>query len=251
MLTNLLEKALLISSDIHTHLLSIFCAGKPEGFFLDPPECSFLPHRSSFGKKINECGPLQRFPSKEIPSPEILRRRKSFDKMRVLWRNRKKIKGAIKFFYIRFFRRRLPVAAQGEENPPVITDVFASNELAPGDTWTIFLRAQAPDGGMKRVICTLEQPGAAQAISFVKIRKGRQALLSGYIFLNTEIAPGAPFASCRLSLQIQDEKGNFSNPVSLRLSLNPRAIRQSPPAGVFEDENLGPIQIRFPAPPGP
>jgi len=143
------------------------------------------------------------------------------------------------------------VAPQPEENVPVITNVFASKELRPGDTWKVFLRAQAPDGDMKRIVCTLEQPGSGQGLSFIKIREGRHGRLSGHIFLNTETGSGVPFASCRLTLQIQDKKGNFSKSVSLTLSLNPQAVRQSPPPGIFEDEELGPVQIRFPTPPGP
>jgi hypothetical protein len=37
----------------------------------------------------------------------------------------------------------------------------------------------------------------------------------------------------------------------LTLSLNPQAVQQSPPPGIFEDEDLGPVQIRFPTSPGP
>jgi hypothetical protein len=142
------------------------------------------------------------------------------------------------------------VAFQPGENAPAITDAFASKELPPGETWEVFLQAQDPDGDMNRIVCTLEQPGGSPAVSFIRITEDHRRSLSGYIFLNTEISSGLPFANCRLTIQIQDKKGNLSNSVSFPLSLNPRAVRQSPPPGVFRNESLGPMQVRFPTPPG-
>lgn len=143
------------------------------------------------------------------------------------------------------------MAAQQGESVPVITNFFASKELPPGDTWKVFLQAQDPDGDMDRIVCTLQQPGGGQAVSFIKIRGDRRGSLSGYVFLITEIASGVPFASCRLTVQIQDKEGNGSNSVVFSLSLNPKAVQQSPPPGIFLDEDLGPVLVRFPTPPGP
>jgi hypothetical protein len=144
------------------------------------------------------------------------------------------------------------MAAQEGENAPVIIAAFASTELRQGETWKVFLQAQDPDGDMNRIVCTLEQPGVGvQPASFIKIREDRRRNLSGYIFLNTGSVSGFQFTSCRLTVQIQDKKGNPSNSVSFPLTLNPRAVQQSPPPGVFQDEDLGPVQIPFPSTPGP
>ncbi|MCX5912375.1 MAG: hypothetical protein NTV04_10630 [Deltaproteobacteria bacterium] len=144
------------------------------------------------------------------------------------------------------------MAAQEGENAPVIITAFASTELRQGETWKVFLQAQDPDGDMNRIVCTLEQPGVGvQPASFIKIREDRRRNLSGYIFLNTGSVSGFQFTSCRLTVQIQDKKGNPSNSVSFPLTLNPRAVQQSPPPGVFQDEDLGPVQIPFPSMPGP
>ena len=126
------------------------------------------------------------------------------------------------------------MAAQEGENAPVIITAFASTELRQGETWKVFLQAQDPDGDMNRIVCTLEQPGVGvQPASFIKIREDRRRNLSGYIFLNTGSVSGFQFTSCRLTIQIQDKKGNTSNSVSFPLTLNPRAVQQSPPPGVF------------------
>ena len=135
--------------------------------------------------------------------------------------------------------------------PPVI--ITLSPQRNPqGETWKVFLQAQDADGDMNRIVCILEQPGVGvQPVSFIKIREDRRRNLSGYIFLNTGSASGFQFASCRLTVQIQDQKGNVGNSVSFPLTLNPRAVQQNPPPGVFQDEDLGPVQILFPSMPSP
>ena len=144
------------------------------------------------------------------------------------------------------------MAAQGGENVPVIINAFASKEVRQGETWKVFLQAEDADGDMNRIRCTLEQPGSGvQPVSLIKIREDRRRNLSGYIFLNTGSASGFPYASCRLTVQIQDQEGNVSNSVSFPLTLNPRAVQQNPPPGIFQNEDLGPVQIPFPSMPFP
>lgn len=42
---------------------------------------------------------------------------------------------------------------------PVITKIFASPYLRPGETWRIYLIASHRDGVMKNIVCTIDQPG--------------------------------------------------------------------------------------------
>ena len=144
------------------------------------------------------------------------------------------------------------MAAQQRENAPVIISAYASKEVRQGETWKVFLQAQDPDGDMNRIVCILEQPGVGpQPASIIGIRDDRRRNLSGYIYLNTASPSGIQFASCRLTIQIRDKRDNISNPVSFPLSLNPRAVPQTPPPGGFQDEDLGPVQIPFPLMPSP
>jgi hypothetical protein len=136
-------------------------------------------------------------------------------------------------------------------NAPVIAASFASRQARQGETWKVFLQAEDRDGDMNRIVCTLETPGGGvQPASLIKIREDRRRNLSGYIFLNTETFR-SPFASCRLTVCIQDKNGNTSNPVSFSLSLNPRAVQETPPPGSFPDEEIGPVQISLPPLPAP
>jgi hypothetical protein len=43
---------------------------------------------------------------------------------------------------------------------PVITNSFACRQIRPGDTWKIYLLAEDPEGEMKAIVCTVDQPGA-------------------------------------------------------------------------------------------
>lgn len=138
-----------------------------------------------------------------------------------------------------------------ERSVPVIINSFASQEVRQGETWKVFLQAEDPDGDMNRIVCTLETPGGGvQPASLIGIREDRRRNLSGYIFLNTDTFR-SPFASCRLTVCIQDKNGNISNPVSFSLSLSPRAVQETPLPGNFQDEEIGPVQISLPPLPAP
>jgi hypothetical protein len=51
------------------------------------------------------------------------------------------------------------------------------------------------------------------------------------------------FGNLVLTVQIQDQAGNFSEPLSFSLSFNPRAHQEEAPPGLFQDKELGPIMI--------
>jgi len=45
------------------------------------------------------------------------------------------------------------------KNTPVIGQSFASNEMAPGDQWKIYLLGSDPDGDMETILAAVEQSG--------------------------------------------------------------------------------------------
>jgi hypothetical protein len=138
------------------------------------------------------------------------------------------------------------------ENAPVIVSSFASQKLGVGETWLIYLQAQDPDGDMKRIVCLLEEPGyGPHPVTLIRIREKHRRFLSGYIYLNTRTDFGFAFASCLLKVQIQDSQGHFSNAVSFPVTLNPRYTQESPPFGLFQDQDLGPVQVTLASTPGP
>jgi hypothetical protein len=144
-------------------------------------------------------------------------------------------------------------AGMGPQNiagnsPPVITQSFASPRLQPGKTWKIYLNATDAEGGMRFIVATIFQPGVGEySASFTRIPQGEKKNLSGYVYLNT-IGPGGTdefldFTSITLTLDIQDDAGNFSNSVVFTVSFNDLYTQESPPPGVFKDKDLGPILI--------
>lgn len=131
---------------------------------------------------------------------------------------------------------------------PVITEHFAAKELRPGDTWKIYLKASDPDGDMKYIVAMVDQKGiGAYSASHTRIPAGNEKELSGYVYLNTMSGAGYTslvFYDLSLTIQIQDKAGHYSQPVVFSLTFQPRtAVQESPPPGVFQDQDLGPILI--------
>jgi hypothetical protein len=127
---------------------------------------------------------------------------------------------------------------------PSITRTFASRESSPGETWKIYLRATDPEGEMKAIYATVDQPGRGpQAAGPIPIPEDQRRELSGYLRLNTSGAQGLAFLNLTVTVQVRNRAGDFSPPVSFPLALNPRAVQESPPMGAFEERNLGPIMV--------
>ena len=128
-----------------------------------------------------------------------------------------------------------------------ITQSFASEEIVPGDTWKVYLKASDPGGKMKYIYATVEQAGGmAYPVSMTRVGFDDRKELSGYIYLYTENAGRSmEYVSLRLSIYLGDGAGNFSQPVVFPLTFSPRAVQASPPAGVFKEKNLGPIMIQL------
>ncbi|NWF55829.1 MAG: hypothetical protein HXY45_13655 [Syntrophaceae bacterium] len=137
---------------------------------------------------------------------------------------------------------------ENQPGVPVITHCFASEEIRPGDTWKLYLRAEDSDGDMKNIICHIRQPGrGSYPVCFLKIPEGQRRELSGFLFLNTAGSQGMAFINLALQIEIQDRAGNTSLPISLSLSFNPRAEQENPPLGVFREEEIGPIMASLEA----
>ncbi len=134
---------------------------------------------------------------------------------------------------------------------PVITQAYASPIMRTGDTWQMYLNASDPNGDMRFIVATVDQPGrggGGYPPSFTRIRKGENhQRLSGYIYLNTviNIQQGLDFTNIVITVQIKDRNGNMSNPVSFPLHFQPTAAQQPPPSGTFEDHDLGPVMIQI------
>ena len=133
----------------------------------------------------------------------------------------------------------------GEE--PVISHFFAVQELVSGETWKIYLKASSPAADMKYIYAIVEQRGGTHyPLSLTRIKEEDKRAVSGYVYLNTfNDEGGSNLYTLNLTLQIRDEKGRFSNPVTFPLTFKWRAEKKDPPAGIFEEKELGPVMIRL------
>ena len=127
---------------------------------------------------------------------------------------------------------------------PIITRSFASREISPGDTWKVYIHAADPEGDMKSIICAVNQAGrGSYPVSYLKVPEGQGAELSGFIYLNTGAGQSLPFIHLTLQVEIQDRAGNLSRPVFFVLAFKPRAEQDTPPPGLFQDQEIGPIMV--------
>ncbi len=145
------------------------------------------------------------------------------------------------------------VATQGEKGktgaaPPLITQSFAAKEISPGENWKVYLQASDPEGDMKDIVCTIDQPGIGESsASYTRIAKENAKELSGYVYLSTmniaSLDSSRLFTNLTLTVQIRDQEGNFSRPIVLPLAFASSAKKENPPSGIFKEKDLGPIMI--------
>jgi hypothetical protein len=133
------------------------------------------------------------------------------------------------------------------KNPPVIEQSFASDQLRPGDQWKIYVKASDLDGDMEKIIAVVNQTGfGSYPVSMGKIKGETGKELSGYVYLNTSTQFGYNFLNnleLTVSLQVRDKAGHTSQAVIHSVLLLSRYTQKSPPAGVFQERDLGPIMV--------
>jgi hypothetical protein len=126
--------------------------------------------------------------------------------------------------------------AMSVKPPPVITQSFASPKIRPGETWRVYLIASDPKGEMKKIVCTIMQPGVGEyPISFTRIGWDSRQELNGYVYLVTPRFENLDFSSLTLTVQIQDTAGQYSKAVNFPLSFNDLYNQEPPPPGVFQN----------------
>jgi hypothetical protein len=102
--------------------------------------------------------------------------------------------------------------------PPVVVDVYAAPSIAPGDAWTIFLKAEDPDGDMKSITAVLWQAGVGYyppEVTMLKPGDGKQ--FSGYLLQQTPVDFSLNWDELELTLYVRDAQGNVAQSVKLPL----------------------------------
>lgn len=129
---------------------------------------------------------------------------------------------------------------------PIITHYFAPQQLSPGDVWQIYLKASDEDGDMKYILAEVYHAGTGDyPLCFINIPADQRRNLSGYIYLPTAGMDSLDFLNLSLKVTIQGKKGQHSEPLSFNLTFDSRAKRENPPAGIFQDRELGPIMVKL------
>ncbi len=160
--------------------------------------------------------------------------------------NKKVFAAAFTFLLLAIGYSTLASAGVSGEATPIITQSFASQEVRPGDTWKIYLKASHPEGKMKNIFVTVRQAGVAYPVSIIRIKKENQQDLSGFIYLNTvSVVDIFNLHNLNLSVQIQDQSGHFSPPAVFDVAFNYRYVQAAPQKGIFREQQLGPVMIQL------
>lgn len=117
-------------------------------------------------------------------------------------------------------------------SPPVITNSFASREVAQTQFWRIYLEAQDPDRDMQKIVCFIQQPGSGPSSRSLSIRKGEEASLFGILacYFSPPRSGVSEWTELTLTIFIRDRGGNVSNKVTFPVAISPRAGQEAPPA---------------------
>ncbi len=125
-------------------------------------------------------------------------------------------------------------------SPPAITHFFASEKLSHNDKWKIYFEANDPDGDMRQIVVMVNGGRSRSRFNYVRIKKGDQASLLGYLncFIWSGIgAQRNEWAEITLTLFIRDKGGNTSNRVVFPLALS-QGFKQGIPPPPFETGKL-------------
>jgi hypothetical protein len=129
---------------------------------------------------------------------------------------------------------------------PVITQSFATPQIAPGKNWKVYLKASDADGDLQEIATTVQQPGAGTyPISLTRIAENYRKELSGYVYLFIPHLDGLDNVGITVTIQIRDRAGQFSQPVKFPLSIGFLSQEESSPPGVFQENDLGPIMVEL------
>ena len=140
----------------------------------------------------------------------------------------------------------LTQSAEEQKGIPMIVQSYAAKELVAGEVWRVYLKASNPDGKMKYIVATVSQPGVGDyPVSITKIKEENEKELSGYVYLNTDPIRLARFFNLTLTLtvNIKDDRGQFSKPAVFPLSFVAKPAPEAPPEGIFKEQDLGPIMV--------
>ena len=134
---------------------------------------------------------------------------------------------------------------------PVITQSFASPQIAPGKNWKVYLKASDADGDMETIVSTVHQPGVGTyPVSLTRIGEKYRKELSGYVYLVIPHLNGLDNTGIDVTLQVRDRAGQSSQVLKLPLSIGFLAKEEPPPPGAFPENDLGPILVELRPTPG-
>lgn len=139
---------------------------------------------------------------------------------------------------------------------PVITDSFAVESGSYGDTWKIYIEADAGDEDMSRIACEVDEPGVGHyPTDWIILKTQHQKHLKGYLEWNTHSVTGSlpEWTPITLKVSVMDKAGNLSNEAVFPFTFMSGVKNQYQPSAPFDqgdNQRLGHIHIDLYPPDG-
>jgi hypothetical protein len=127
------------------------------------------------------------------------------------------------------------ISTSGKGQPPVILDSYAPDEIRPGATWRVYIRAKDPDGDMKDMVQILLRGDSGPfKTTFAPLKAKNSTEMGGYFFLRTPTSTQADYSrlgygGLTLRIAIRDCQENQSEHVEFPLRFSYEKSRELPP----------------------
>ena len=140
--------------------------------------------------------------------------------------------------------------ARAEGSPLQVNFSYAPEKIRPGEVWKIYLSVTDPEGIMKKVAFTLDEPGGQRyRPTFMYLKKGMEKEFAGYFALHTATPRNLSGVGITLTLSILDAKGNIRGDFSFPVEFGGQATKPLPPEKEKElNQRIGIIDIDLDVP---
>ena len=127
---------------------------------------------------------------------------------------------------------------------PALEKVWAPSEVNFGDMLKIYIKASDPEGDMRWVMISAGKSGENDPAASVPLRLKKQFRknVNGYVYCQTDRAIDRKVEG-KFVIQIEDFKGNESQPMSVIVNLVPKGAKAQKAPADFQEIPIGPIML--------
>jgi hypothetical protein len=126
--------------------------------------------------------------------------------------------------------------------PPMITNLYAPEQVGYGDSLKIYIAAEDPDGDMLRIAVSVSQLGWGDyPTDWTYLKSGNQKSFKGYLQWNTRSSHASilpDWTQVTLKVSVFDKTGNESNEVVMPLKFSSFKVSYPPAPAPFDQDGM-------------